>query len=327
MQKNRRCNHSCRCQFPGCLGEQSCNPSQIRNGIHDLSSQLVIGHRIRIFLFIGVPFCHKLSHQSPVFYYPVGDQRTASPIVGDYIFRLYLLSFGFSYIHQAAGRNLRRHAAAYDLINLKPEGPGHCRRGCGHNYQNQQNRTQCTAKCSHWVSFSFLFVFQSCPSFRCLIRLSAELPYHTAQRKGGSRGRGYTGAYNNVGSRGDSGFNDVRSLIMSGRIADAEQILNGVPPERRNAEWYFLKGSVLYRRGWLEEAKDHFSRACQMDPGNAEYSAALNQAMNQGSGVYGGYRPNTNMNAGGCNSCDVCSSLICADCCCECMGGDLISCC
>ena len=71
---------------------------------------------------------------------------------------------------------------------------------------------------------------------------------------------------------------------MSGRIADAEQILNGVPPERRNAEWYFLKGSVLYRRGWLEEAKDHFSRACQMDPGNPEYSAALNQAMNQGSG-------------------------------------------
>ena len=61
-----------------------------------------------------------------------------------------------------------------------------------------------------------------------------------------------------------------------------------------------------------------------MDPGNPEYSAALNQAMNQGSGVYGGYRPNANMNAGGCNSCDVCSSLICADCCCECMGGDLI---
>ena len=148
----------------------------------------------------------------------------------------------------------------------------------------------------------------------------------TAQRKAGGN-RGYTGAYNNVGQTGSSGFNDVRSLIMSGRIADAEQILNGVPPERRNAEWYFLKGSVLYRRGWLEEAKDHFSRACQMDPGNPEYSAALNQAMNQGSGFYGGYRPNTNMNAGGCNSCDLCSSLICADCCCECMGGDLIACC
>ncbi|NCU32158.1 MAG: molecular chaperone DnaJ, partial [Candidatus Moranbacteria bacterium] len=28
-----------------------------------------------------------------------------------------------------------------------------------------------------------------------------------------------------------------------------------------------------------------------------------------------------------CTPCNVCSSLICADCCCECMGGDLISCC
>ena len=62
------------------------------------------------------------------------------------------------------------------------------------------------------------------------------------QRKGGGAGTGYNGAYNNVGQNGSSGFNDVRSLIMSGRIADAEQILNGVPPERRNAEWYFLKG-------------------------------------------------------------------------------------
>ena len=140
-----------------------------------------------------------------------------------------------------------------------------------------------------------------------------------AQRKNGNRGgRAYGGGYNNVGPNGGSGFNDVRSYIMAGRIADAEQILNGVPPERRNAEWYFLKGSVLYRRGWLEEAKDHF---------NPEYSAALNQAMNQGSGVYGGYNPNMNMNAGGCNACDVCSTLYCADCCCECMGGDLIRCC
>ena len=147
----------------------------------------------------------------------------------------------------------------------------------------------------------------------------------TAQRKAGNR-QGYAGGYNPVGGNSSSGFNDVRSLIMAGRIADAEQILNGVPPERRNAEWYFLKGSVLYRRGWLAEAQDHFSRACQMDPGNGEYSAALNQAMNRGSGMYGGYNPNSAM-AGSCNSCDLCSSLICADCCCECMGGDLIPCC
>lgn len=150
----------------------------------------------------------------------------------------------------------------------------------------------------------------------------------TARRKGGGkRNSGYTGGYNTVGENPNSGFNDVRSLIMAGRIADAEQILNGVPADRRSAEWYFLKGSVLYRRGWLEEAKDHFSRACQMDPGNGEYSAALNQAMNQGSGMYGGYYSGGGMRSNDCNACDMCSSLMIADCCCECMGGDLIRCC
>lgn len=149
----------------------------------------------------------------------------------------------------------------------------------------------------------------------------------TAQRKNAAAGRsGAYGGYQSVGSNPNSSFQDVRMLIMSGRVADAEQILNGVPAERRSAEWYFLKGSVLYRRGWLEEAKDHFSRACQMDPGNAEYSAALNQAMQQGSGRYGGYYAG-GMRGNDCNTCDLCSSLMIADCCCECMGGDLIPCC
>ena len=150
-----------------------------------------------------------------------------------------------------------------------------------------------------------------------------------SQRKNRAAGGGYTaaGGYHYGRGSGTSAFSDVRNYIMAGRIADAEQLLNGVPVESRNAEWYFLKGSVLYRRGWLEEAKEHFTRACQMDPGNPEYQAALNQAMNQRSGAYGGYNPNMNTNVGGCNTCDVCNSLICADCCCECMGGDLIPCC
>ncbi|HBG56339.1 MAG TPA: molecular chaperone DnaJ, partial [Ruminococcaceae bacterium] len=74
---------------------------------------------------------------------------------------------------------------------------------------------------------------------------------------------------------------DVRELIMQGRVVDAEQILDGVPPERRNAEWFFLKGTVLYRRGWLEEAYGDLARACQMDPSNAEYRAAFAQVENQ----------------------------------------------
>lgn len=155
-----------------------------------------------------------------------------------------------------------------------------------------------------------------------------------SQRKQQKNGGGYAytpppsdyGYANTQYQSAGSSFSDVRSLLMSGRVADAEQILNGVPIEGRNAEWYFLKGTVLYKRGWLEEAYNHFSRACQMDPGNGEYRAAMNQVTNQRSGAYGGYNPGMS-GAGGCGSCDVCSSLICADCCCECMGGDLIPCC
>lgn len=154
------------------------------------------------------------------------------------------------------------------------------------------------------------------------------------ERKHGAQGTppwgtnySYGNPQTNSGYYGNSSsFADVRNLIMNGRIADAEQILNGVPSEGRNAEWYFLKGTVLYKRGWLEEAYNHFSRAVQMDPGNGEYRAAMNQVTNQRSGAYGGYNPNM-QRVGGCNSCDICSNLICADCCCECMGGDLIPCC
>lgn len=135
------------------------------------------------------------------------------------------------------------------------------------------------------------------------------------------RTEGYGGSHQYGG-----GYNDVRSLIMNGRIADAEQILNGVPTDSRNAEWYFLKGTVLYKKGWLEEASNHFATACRMDPGNGEYQAAMNQMNGQRSGYYGGYNTSQPMR-GGCSGCDVCSSLICADCCCECMGGDLIRCC
>lgn len=150
-----------------------------------------------------------------------------------------------------------------------------------------------------------------------------------AQRRGHTAGSaqqpsgGYTG-YSYANSR--SSFSDVRNLIMTGRIADAEQILNGVPVEGRDAEWHFLKGTVLYKRGWMEEAYNHFAKACDMDPSNPEYSAAYNQIKNQRTGAYGGYNPGA-PRQGGCSGCDVCSGLLCADCCCECFGGDLIRCC
>ncbi len=131
----------------------------------------------------------------------------------------------------------------------------------------------------------------------------------------------------NGASRGSS-FADIRRMINQNRITDADELLEGVPQNSRDAEWYFLKGSVLHSRGWVDRARSCFSRAVNMDPNNAEYRAALNNMMyqrNTGYNQNGGYRqPQV---SGGCSGCDMCSGLLCADCCCECMGGDLISCC
>lgn len=130
-------------------------------------------------------------------------------------------------------------------------------------------------------------------------------------------------------SNNNSSMPDIRRLIRENRIIEAEELLDGIPINSRNAEWYFLKGSIYHSRGWLDDAANHFSTATRMDPSNVEYRAAFSRTQNsqQGNFNYGNpYRYNRGGNSG-CSACDVCSSLICADCCCECMGGDLISCC
>ena len=143
----------------------------------------------------------------------------------------------------------------------------------------------------------------------------------------GGYSRGYAGQRSYAG--GGSQFADIRQLLNANRVSDAEELLEGIPQSRRDAEWYFLRGRVFYVRGWLDQAYNYYVRANQMSPGNAEYQTALNQLMwqrNTGrpAGGYGDYR---NVQTGGASGCDMCMGLICADTFCECMGGDLISCC
>lgn len=142
---------------------------------------------------------------------------------------------------------------------------------------------------------------------------------------------GYSGGYSGNASYGGqpSGLNDIRSLIQQNRLVEAEELLDGIPANRRDGEWYFLKGTIFFKRGWLDDAMNNFTIACRMNPNNPEYRAALNRMMWQQQGNMGSpngaYR--TGGNVGGASACDCCSSLLCADCCCECMGGDLIPCC
>lgn len=143
------------------------------------------------------------------------------------------------------------------------------------------------------------------------------------------RRRGFKGSENaSGGTYSETGvYADVRRFLNQNRLEEAQEILDGVGISDRNAEWYFLNGSVLYRRGWYDDAYTSFSTACRMDPTNVEYRDTLNRIANQRRGQFNGGYNTGSYSGGGCSACDMCSGLICADCCCECMGGDLIRCC
>lgn len=123
-------------------------------------------------------------------------------------------------------------------------------------------------------------------------------------------------------------YPDIRQLIQQRRYTQAEELLDGIPSASRGAEWYYLKGTVLYQKGWLEEAQRHFSQASYLDPNNAEYRQAVERSNVNRSGGYRTTDPQSTGCNSGCGDCsNLCSTLICMDCCCECMGGNLTSCC
>ena len=134
---------------------------------------------------------------------------------------------------------------------------------------------------------------------------------------GGTAGSSYAGS----GASAPT-LNRIRILINSGRFSEAGILLDSIPAGERGAEWNYLKGCTLLQRGWYHDAQKYFEIACYMDPANAEYQAAL-QNMRTSAGQYG----KTYTNIGGCSTCDLCQGLICADCLCECCGGDLLRCC
>ena len=144
-------------------------------------------------------------------------------------------------------------------------------------------------------------------------------------REGGTGSGTGTG----TGSGSFSDFSSIRSLINLGRYAEAELSLEKMPQDMRTAEWHYLKSILLFRRGWTSDAMHELGIARSMDPQNPEYERAR-QEYERNAGAYrGGYAGSRGSYRGRStdDNCDCCMSLWCADCCCECMGGDLISCC
>ncbi len=108
-------------------------------------------------------------------------------------------------------------------------------------------------------------------------------------------------------------YTQVRRAINQGNLSMAETLLQRV--NTQDAEWYFLMGTVYYRKGWYDDAGRAYTQACSMDPNNVEYRTALSR-LNMSAG-YGGYRP---MSEAG--LCDCCMYTMCLNCCMQsCCGG------
>jgi molecular chaperone DnaJ len=135
-------------------------------------------------------------------------------------------------------------------------------------------------------------------------------------------GYGYSGQGGSYSGPNASDFARARALINANDLEGAKRVLDAI--QTRNAEWYYLYGIISLREGWYDKARDYIGRAYYQEPGNQEYSQAYRSVRSNGS-PYANTRHGTTGST--CTGCDVCSSLLCADCCCECMGGDLIRCC
>lgn len=136
----------------------------------------------------------------------------------------------------------------------------------------------------------------------------------TKQRSGGGGYQqtapgGYGGyAQQSRASSGSPTYIRVRNLINSGDLGTAERLLYEVP--QKDGEWYFLSGSIAYRKGWLDEAAQNYTMAVQMDPGNMEYRQALAVMQQRG----GGYRPYGYTNT--MDGMDCCTTMLCLNCLC-----------
>lgn len=134
------------------------------------------------------------------------------------------------------------------------------------------------------------------------------------QRQGGGSA-GYSGSYRPQGGYSSQSSNPafarIRSVISAGDLAQAERLLNEVSDH--NAEWYFLRGAVAYRKGWLDEAMQNYQIACQMDPANMEYRQAL-AMMQRGGAGFTPYGYSSNLS-------DCCTAYLCMRCLCPLDGG------
>lgn len=130
--------------------------------------------------------------------------------------------------------------------------------------------------------------------------------------------QGYNTSYSSNQSHAEL-YEAIRRYINSSEITNAYAVLMSIPEEDRGAEWYFLYGCVLVRRGSYIEAGRCFDNACRLDPDNREYANARDQLrMRRSSSSQGSGNADDTCNTGCSDGCcsGLCRLLCCLRCCC-----------
>lgn len=131
----------------------------------------------------------------------------------------------------------------------------------------------------------------------------------------GSGTYSYGGTYGSyTGAAGAYANQRVRAVITQGDLNLADELLNA--QTEHDGEWFFLKGVICNRRGWMDEAHRYFETAVQMDPGNPEYRYALDMLEGRQSNPYQpeNYRAMTTAGCGNETMSRVCGTILCINC-------------
>lgn len=159
-------------------------------------------------------------------------------------------------------------------------------------------------------------------AYDCIIKEKAATQQGSQSQGGYNNYNGNAGAETSGGGYTNSNpiYAQVRNCIDAGNVSEARRLLNSVSV--RDGEWYYLSGCAALRSGMYNEAYNYFKIATNKEPQNQEYRAAY-MRMEQQSQSYRNY--GSELEQAQC--CNCCSNLLIADCCCECLGGDLVPCC
>ncbi len=142
-------------------------------------------------------------------------------------------------------------------------------------------------------------------------------------------------------------YDAISSLVKSGSLEEAQKKLDNI--EYRDADWHYYQSIIYYKKNWLDDSKKQLEISVNLDPTNQKYTNALSRLNEDMAKTNPFNQPNANMNQSNQNNqnnqnragyaqptqqqqnskacCDTCCCMMCMDNCCECCGGDLISCC